>query len=81
MDRLLDDVESALIRLDNSTYGRCTSCGATIDDARLSVEPTAKACLACATDAVDPAESSTGPSTEAVTTAATPEPGAGSPAD
>ena len=37
-------VEKALPRLDDGTYGTCSTCGARIDDARLAVDPTATAC-------------------------------------
>ncbi len=36
VDRLLDDVELALTRLDDGTYGRCEECGSAIDDSRLA---------------------------------------------
>jgi RNA polymerase-binding transcription factor DksA len=48
IDLLLDEVDSALIRLDDGTYGRCVLCGATIEDAVLADEPTAQQCPACA---------------------------------
>ncbi len=50
VDRLLDEVERALSRLDDGTYGRCVACGAHIDDARLAAEPTVLTCGRCATD-------------------------------
>lgn len=53
VDRLLDEVEAALARLDDGTYGTCACCGAAIDDARLTLEPTARTCGACATAASD----------------------------
>jgi hypothetical protein len=58
VDRLLDEVEAALARLDDGTYGACAGCGGAIDDARLSREPTARTCAACAAPASDlgPAE-------------------------
>jgi hypothetical protein len=48
VDRLLDDVERALSRLDDGTYGRCGACGADIEDSRLAEEPTTQTCAACA---------------------------------
>lgn len=48
VDRLLDEVEAALARLDDGTYGACADCGAAIDDARLAGEPTVRTCAACA---------------------------------
>ena len=35
----LADVERALARLDEGTYGTCQACGALIDDERLAAEP------------------------------------------
>ena len=46
-DRLeaeLDDVETALERLDDGTYGRCEVCGGPIDDQRLADQPAARTC-------------------------------------
>jgi hypothetical protein len=59
VDLLLDEVEAALARLDDGSYGACASCGAAIDDARLSREPTVRTCAACADPVSDrgPAES------------------------
>jgi DnaK suppressor protein len=42
----LDDVERALARLDDGTYGRCETCGVTIDEARLEIMPAARYCIA-----------------------------------
>jgi Prokaryotic dksA/traR C4-type zinc finger len=53
VDRLLDEVEAALARLDDGTYGACAACGAAIDDARLSREPTVRTCEACDRPASD----------------------------
>jgi DnaK suppressor protein len=47
VDRLLDEVEAALGRLDEGTYGTCAGCGGTIDDVRLSGDPTTLTCAAC----------------------------------
>ncbi|HEY7946752.1 MAG TPA: TraR/DksA family transcriptional regulator [Acidimicrobiales bacterium] len=47
VDELLDEVEGALSRLDDGTYGVCQSCGASIDDARLAESPTAQSCADC----------------------------------
>lgn len=54
VDRLLDDVERALARLDDGTYGRCAVCGDAIDDARLAVEPTVERCGSCSVAATSP---------------------------
>ena len=47
VDGLLDEVEAALTRLDDGTYGMCESCGAPIEDAQLADSPTARSCSAC----------------------------------
>jgi DnaK suppressor protein len=47
VDRLLDEVESALARLDDGTYGHCAECGSAIDDSRLAAAPTARTCANC----------------------------------
>ncbi|MCB1040900.1 MAG: TraR/DksA C4-type zinc finger protein [Acidimicrobiales bacterium] len=41
----LDDVESALQRLDEGTYGTCEVCGATIAPARLEAMPSTRFCI------------------------------------
>jgi RNA polymerase-binding transcription factor DksA len=41
----LDDVERALTRLDEGTYGLCEVCGSTISDARLEVMPATRFCI------------------------------------
>jgi RNA polymerase-binding transcription factor DksA len=41
----LADVEHALRRLDEGTYGICEACGQTIDEARLEALPAARFCL------------------------------------
>jgi len=43
-EAMLDDVDRALIRLDQGSYGRCEVCGAAVDDDRLSSDPTATTC-------------------------------------
>ena len=40
----LADVERALSRLDDGTYGTCEICGAPIDDERLAAEPATPFC-------------------------------------
>jgi DnaK suppressor protein len=44
----LDDVDDALGRLDDGTYGLCERCGNPISEARLEAMPTARRCLDCA---------------------------------
>lgn len=41
----LDDVERALQRLDDGSYGTCEACGGTIPDERLEVVPAARFCI------------------------------------
>jgi RNA polymerase-binding transcription factor DksA len=41
----LADVERALRRLDDGTYGTCEACGATIGDDRLAVAPATRFCI------------------------------------
>jgi RNA polymerase-binding transcription factor DksA len=51
VDLLLDQVEAALGRLDDGTYGTCTTCTGAIEDHLLAETPTAQECAACASDA------------------------------
>jgi RNA polymerase-binding transcription factor DksA len=44
VDGLLDEVERALARLDDGTYGRCETCGSPIDDTDLAVQPLVRQC-------------------------------------
>lgn len=41
----LDDVERALAKLDDGTYGLCDTCGAPIGDARLEAMPATRFCI------------------------------------
>ncbi len=43
----LQQVEAALQRLDEGTYGRCAQCGQAINPERLKVLPYATLCIAC----------------------------------
>jgi DnaK suppressor protein len=45
LDAELSDVEHALRRLDEGTYGQCEACGKPIGDARLDAMPAARLCL------------------------------------
>ena len=47
----LDDVERALKRLDEGSYGSCQACGQAIGDDRLVAVPAARFCLSHQTDA------------------------------
>jgi RNA polymerase-binding transcription factor DksA len=44
----LDDVDHALAKLDDGSYGACEACGTAIAEARLEAVPTAKHCIDCA---------------------------------
>jgi DnaK suppressor protein len=44
----LDDVERALVKLDDGTYGSCEHCGKTIGDVRLEAMPSTRFCIDCA---------------------------------
>ncbi|MGP8060573.1 MAG: TraR/DksA family transcriptional regulator [Acidimicrobiales bacterium] len=44
----LGEVEAAIVRLDDGTYGRCQGCGEDIAPARLEAMPAARFCIACA---------------------------------
>jgi DnaK suppressor protein len=52
VDGLLDEVELALARLDDGTYGRCEACGALIDDSELAVGPLVRECRPCSSGAL-----------------------------
>jgi RNA polymerase-binding protein DksA len=45
----LGDVEAALERIRDGTFGKCTDCGDAIDRERLAAYPTAKRCIPCQT--------------------------------
>lgn len=44
----LDDIEAAIKRIDDGSYGLCLDCGKAIPRKRLEVLPFARRCLACA---------------------------------
>ena len=46
-DHLLAEIEAALARIDDGTYGRCESCGDPIGKARMQAFPRATLCVAC----------------------------------
>jgi RNA polymerase-binding protein DksA len=43
--RELDDIEKALQRMDDGTYGTCEVCGNEIGEARLEVMPATRVCI------------------------------------
>lgn len=44
----LEKIESALVRLEDGSYGKCSRCGADIDQRRMEVLPTTERCRTCA---------------------------------
>ena len=44
----LDEIEAALRRLDEGSYGTCVSCGQPITAERLGARPAASTCITCA---------------------------------
>lgn len=44
----LQEIDSALQRVEEGTYGRCLRCGGQISDGRLEARPTATDCITCA---------------------------------
>ncbi len=43
--RDLDDIDKALQRMDEGTYGTCEVCGKDIGDARLEIMPSTRVCI------------------------------------
>ncbi len=48
LQETLEDVERAIGKLDEGTYGVCESCGRPIDPVRLEAMPAARNCIDCA---------------------------------
>ncbi len=48
LGELLTEVDDALAKLGDGTYGRCEDCGGDIADARLEAMPAARLCIDCA---------------------------------
>lgn len=46
--RAIEEIDAALKRIDDGTYGACAECGKKIPPARLRALPTARCCVACA---------------------------------
>lgn len=42
------DIRTALLRIENGSYGTCVACGGSIGGARLEALPTATRCINCA---------------------------------
>lgn len=47
VSELLAEVDRALLKVDEGTYGSCDVCGQSIDPARLEALPQANLCLSC----------------------------------
>ncbi|TYP87511.1 TraR/DksA family transcriptional regulator [Blastococcus xanthinilyticus] len=47
LQRTVEEIDAALSRLDEGTYGRCTGCDALIPEERLELRPFARTCVAC----------------------------------
>jgi RNA polymerase-binding protein DksA len=47
LQRLLGQVNDALVKFDKGTYGLCEDCGSRIDPARLKALPYAALCIQC----------------------------------
>jgi DnaK suppressor protein len=43
----LDEIDAALQRVADGTYGRCERCGTAIPDGRLEARPVARRCVPC----------------------------------
>jgi len=48
LSQTLADVERALTKLEDGSYGRCEDCGQAIPEPRLEAMPTARRCISCA---------------------------------
>ncbi len=46
-ERLLAEIDSALRRIEDGTYGKCVNCGAPIPEERLEAMPWATLCIDC----------------------------------
>ncbi|MEX2172942.1 MAG: TraR/DksA family transcriptional regulator [Pirellulaceae bacterium] len=51
---ILSDVDTALVRIDDGTYGKCQRCGREIADERLRAIPYAGRCVRCAAAGDEP---------------------------
>ena len=52
--RVLSEIDAALKRVDDGTYGTCTKCGAEIPTERLEASPWAALCIECKRQAERP---------------------------
>lgn len=61
---LLREIEAALIRLDQGSYGRCEECGAAIAQERLEILPYTRYCVSCQPRAARAHDAVPAPATE-----------------
>ena len=47
-ERHIEEIDAALLRMDEGTYGLCTNCGRAIAVGRLQARPQAEHCIHCA---------------------------------
>ena len=47
----LDDIDAALAKIDEGTYGTCENCGNQIGEARMEFRPTSTRCVDCKNNA------------------------------
>lgn len=47
LEKTLEDIDGALKRMENGTYGVCKYCGQMINPKRLQARPVASACMTC----------------------------------
>jgi RNA polymerase-binding transcription factor DksA len=55
-DQILEEIDDALVRLDEGTFGRCENCKQMISKQRLQVVPYTRYCIECARQAPDAAK-------------------------
>ncbi|HNV12407.1 MAG TPA: TraR/DksA C4-type zinc finger protein [bacterium] len=49
LEKTLEEIDSALNRIENGTYSVCKYCGGEISEKRLEARPTASSCIECKT--------------------------------
>lgn len=47
LERTIEEIDAALLRIEAGTYGSCVHCGAAIPEERLELRPFAVVCVAC----------------------------------
>ncbi|MCF6507656.1 conjugal transfer protein TraR [Blastococcus sp. MG754426] len=47
LQRTIEEIDAALARIEDGSYGRCTGCGTAIPEERLELRPFARTCVAC----------------------------------